>query len=123
MSEAVLAYTVHHKGRKYSAGKSAAQIGPVASEIGDHAWVGGKGPGPVTGGGDPDASTRTGTPPDSMSALGTPPTPAETAENSVAGLQPATPAGTTEDSAGEQPDATSGAGKRSAPRRGGGTGG
>jgi hypothetical protein len=54
MSEATLAYTVHHKGRKYSAGSTAAQIGPAAAEIGDHAWVDGKGPGPTSAsGGEP----------------------------------------------------------------------
>lgn len=44
MSEPKLARTVHHKGRKYTAGKTADEIGPVAGEFGDHVWEGGKAP-------------------------------------------------------------------------------
>jgi hypothetical protein len=40
-NEPMLAYTVHHKGNIYPAGSTAADLGPVAAEIGAHAWEGG----------------------------------------------------------------------------------
>lgn len=39
-----LALTVHHRGMIFPAGKTAEEIGPLAAEIGDHAWEGGKAP-------------------------------------------------------------------------------
>lgn len=62
MSEVHLAKTVHHKGRRYLAGTSSEQIGAVAGEFGDHVWIGGKGPGEVTGEGNPRAGVLTASP-------------------------------------------------------------
>jgi hypothetical protein len=44
MADKKLAYTVHHKGRKYRAGSTAEEIGPAAGDFGDHVWEGGKAP-------------------------------------------------------------------------------
>lgn len=64
-SEAALAYTVHHKGRKYLAGTTAEDIGPVAAEFGDHVWVDGKPPAKssIPKEGEPDGGTNIGAPP------------------------------------------------------------
>jgi hypothetical protein len=63
--ERKLAATVYHKGIKYSAGMTAAEIGDAAADIGDHAWEGGEAA--------PAAGTRLGTPPvPTKSALPTP---------------------------------------------------
>lgn len=71
--EKFLEATVHHKGQVYRAGTSSEQIGEVASEFGDHCWVGGKGPGKVSGDGNPLAGTPSGRPPvPTPSALPTP---------------------------------------------------
>lgn len=107
MSEATLAYTVHHQGRKYSAGSTAAQIGPAAAEIGDHAWVGGRRPSNVPQPGDPEGGTMLGSPPAAMSPLGSPaPTPEPPASEPPEG--------------GDQGDAETGtsADREAAPRRG-----
>lgn len=69
---AALAYTVHYKGNVYPAGTEADQIGEVANELGDHVWIDGKGPGKVTGDGNPLASTPAGRPGPGLSALPTP---------------------------------------------------
>lgn len=61
-TEPKLAYTVHHKGRKYRAGMTAEEIGDVAANFGAHVWEGGKGPGGSTPA-KPDSGTRLGTPP------------------------------------------------------------
>ncbi len=77
-----LAYTVHHKGKRYLAGTAADQIGPDAGEIGDHAWIGGKGPGKVTTEANPRAGVNAGSPRvPTASALPTPgPAPAAAPE-------------------------------------------
>ncbi len=54
----VLAHTIHYNGTRYVAGTEAEQIGEVAGEFGDHVWRGGKGPGKVTGEGNPRAGTN-----------------------------------------------------------------
>lgn len=88
--EPVLAYTVHHKGRKYRAGMAAAQIGPAAAEIDAHAWKDGVAPtksavpeeGAVVGGtpsGSPPIPTPSGLP-----TGGPAPTPVEEPEEKPA---------------------------------------
>jgi hypothetical protein len=71
MSEAPkLAYTVHHKGRKYTAGKTLEELGPIAAEFPDHLWEGGKAPAksaiPTDG---PDGGVYAATPEIPRSAL------------------------------------------------------
>lgn len=78
--EPKLAYTVHHKGRKYRGGSTAADIGPAAADIGAHAWVGGIAPekAKLPGADAPVGGTLSATPPvPAPSAL---PTPAEPEE-------------------------------------------
>lgn len=77
--EPKLAFTVHHKGRKYRGGSTAADIGPAAAEIGAHAWVGGIAPekSQLPGVDAPAGGTLSATPPvPAPSALPTPPAPA-----------------------------------------------
>lgn len=66
-TQPTLAYTVHHKGRKYSGGTTAEDIGEVAGEFGDHVWVGGKAPAKST--------TQKSSSGESGSRLGSPPVP------------------------------------------------
>lgn len=63
-SETKLAYTVHHKGRKYTAGMTAEEIGPVAGEFGKHVWEGGQAPAKsaIPGEDAPDGGTFSATP-------------------------------------------------------------
>lgn len=65
--EPTLAYTVHHKGRKYSAGQTASDVGDVAGEFGEHVWVDGNAPAKSSG----EKSSGT----DGGSQLGSPPVP------------------------------------------------
>lgn len=89
-NDPVLAYTVHHKSKIYSAGTSASEIGEDAGEIGDHAWVDGVGPGKDDDDKDdgPTVGTPVGRPPASMSALPTPAPRAEPADDDGAKADP-----------------------------------
>ena len=44
MADKKLAVTIHHAGRIFTKGMTAAEIGPLAGEFGDHCWEGGKAP-------------------------------------------------------------------------------
>jgi hypothetical protein len=87
-SEPTLAMTVHHKGHRYRAGMTAEEIGPVATEIGKHAWVDEVAP---TKAQLPDEDTPTGGVPagtpivPTPSALPTPPAPEPDEEPDTSG--------------------------------------
>jgi hypothetical protein len=85
-SEPTLAYTVHHKGRKYTAGSTAKEVGPVAAEFGDHVWEGGKAPAKsaLPKEGDPDGGTNSATPGVPRSGL---PGPADTSTDLATALR------------------------------------
>lgn len=73
-NEPKLAYTVHHKGRKFTAGMTAEEVGPAAADLGDHVWEGGVRPDITPPAGAPAGGTPSGQPPvPTMSALPTAP--------------------------------------------------
>jgi hypothetical protein len=84
-NEPRLAFTVHHKGRKYPAGSTAEDIGPAAGQIGKHAWEDGRAP-ESSAVPEPDApagGTPAGSPPvPTPSPLPTPPDPADEGDGS-----------------------------------------
>jgi hypothetical protein len=89
MGEPTLAYTVHHKGRKFRAGMTATEIGPAAAKIGKHAWVDEIAPtaDAVRTDGDPGGAPAARPPVPTPSALGVPPVPAEPVDVSGAAAE------------------------------------
>jgi hypothetical protein len=83
-----LAYTVHHKGQVYRAGMTAEDIGPVAAEIGEHAWEDGIAPTPAphVGSGSPVG--------DGVTPAGAPPAPPDLGAGAAGGDEPAASEGT-----------------------------
>jgi len=119
-SEATLAKTVYHKGRKYRGGMTAEEIGPVAAEFGDHVWVGGKAPAKqsIPDQGSPDGGVHAATPPvPTKSGLPGPDTSADIAEATRTEAAPSrVAAGEPAPEPGPEPDAaprkTTGTGRR-----------